>query len=102
MDELLKQFDGPRQFVNDSVHLLRRCEKPDRQGAQLNDGLFSCPNSLTINAPAEFLKIAQAVALGFLVMGAIGYFVKLIHIPINNIIVYESVPFSFVVANDCF
>ncbi len=35
----------------------------------------------------EFIKISQAVGIGFVVMGAIGYFVKLIHIPVNNILV---------------
>lgn len=35
----------------------------------------------------EFQKIAMATALGFAIMGFIGYFVKLIHIPINNILV---------------
>ena len=36
---------------------------------------------------AEFQKIAIATAIGFGIMGFIGFFVKLIHIPINNIIV---------------
>ena len=35
----------------------------------------------------EFQKIAIATAVGFGIMGFIGFFVKLIHIPINNIIV---------------
>ena len=35
---------------------------------------------------AEFSKIAQATATGFAIMGFIGFFVKLIFIPINNII----------------
>ena len=35
----------------------------------------------------EFQKIAIATAIGFALMGFIGFFVKLIHIPINNIIV---------------
>ena len=35
----------------------------------------------------EFTKIASATSVGFLLMGFIGFFVKLIHIPINNIIV---------------
>ena len=35
----------------------------------------------------EFQKIAFATAIGFAIMGFIGFFVKLIHIPINNIIV---------------
>ena len=43
-----------------------RCTKPDRK---------------------EFQKIAMATAIGFAIMGFIGFFVKLIHIPINNIIV---------------
>lgn len=30
---------------------------------------------------AEFVQICKAVAVGFAVMGFIGYFVKLIHIP---------------------
>jgi hypothetical protein len=36
---------------------------------------------------AEFASIAGATSIGFLPMGFIGFFVKLIHIPINNIIV---------------
>jgi len=36
---------------------------------------------------AEFKKIAIATGIGFGVMGFIGFFVKLIHIPINQIIV---------------
>ncbi|KAJ1651134.1 Protein transport protein Sec61 subunit gamma [Dispira simplex] len=59
-------LEEPKQFVKESVQLIRRCSKPDKK---------------------EFVKICQAVSIGFLVMGFIGYFVKLIHIPINNIIV---------------
>ncbi|XP_021109872.1 protein transport protein Sec61 subunit gamma isoform X1 [Heterocephalus glaber] len=39
------------------------------------------------NHGSEFQKIAMATAIGFAIMGFIGFFVKLIHIPINNIIV---------------
>lgn len=35
---------------------------------------------------AEFMQVAKATTVGFLVMGFIGFFVKLIHIPINNIL----------------
>jgi protein transport protein SEC61 subunit gamma-like protein len=35
----------------------------------------------------EFATIARATGIGFLIMGFTGFFVKLIHIPINNIIV---------------
>ena len=41
-------------------------------------------------AYAEFSKIAQATSVGFAIMGFIGFFVKLIFIPINNIIVGAS------------
>lgn len=34
----------------------------------------------------EFARIAYATSVGFLIMGFIGFFVKLIHIPINNIL----------------
>jgi protein transport protein SEC61 subunit gamma-like protein len=35
----------------------------------------------------EFTKVAFRTAIGFVVMGFVGFFVKLIFIPINNIIV---------------
>ena len=41
-----------------------------------------------LNFILEFQKIAIATAIGFAIMGFIGFFVKLIHIPINNIIVW--------------
>lgn len=55
-----------QQFARDSVRLLQRCTKPDAR---------------------EFKKIALATSIGFLVMGFLGFFVKLVHIPINNILV---------------
>ncbi|KAJ2455566.1 Translation initiation factor 1A [Coemansia sp. RSA 2336] len=57
--------DAPKQLAKDAEWLLRRCTKPNQR---------------------EYLKIVQAVVMGFLVMGFVGYFTKLIHIPINNII----------------
>lgn len=55
-----------RQFAKDSMHLVKKCTKPDRK---------------------EFTAIAKATGVGFAIMGFIGFFVKLIHIPINNILV---------------
>lgn len=52
-------------FFIESVRLVRRCNKPDRK---------------------EFLKITTATAVGFAVMGFIGFFVRLIHIPVNSIL----------------
>ncbi|KAL4063660.1 protein translocase [Scleroderma yunnanense] len=70
MSEKLKEFmEIPQEFVRDGSQFLTRCTKPSRK---------------------EFLQISRAVAIGFAVMGFIGYFVKLIHIPINNILVYVN------------
>ncbi|KAI5801492.1 hypothetical protein DFH27DRAFT_482026 [Peziza echinospora] len=67
MSDSIQQFaDIPRQFVKDGTLFLNRCTKPDKR---------------------EFIKISQAVGIGFLVMGVIGFVVKLIHIPVNNILV---------------
>ena len=66
MDQITTQLEPLRQFSKDSVRLVKRCTKPDRK---------------------EFQKIAIATAIGFALMGFIGFFVKFIHIPINNIIV---------------
>lgn len=66
MDQVIKFCEPGRAFSKDSLRLVKRCTKPDRK---------------------EFQKIAIATAIGFCIMGFIGFFVKLIHIPINNIIV---------------
>lgn len=54
------------EFISDAKRLLRMCTKPDAR---------------------EFKKIAIACGIGFAIMGFIGYIVKLVFIPINNIIV---------------
>ncbi|KAI6012472.1 hypothetical protein F5J12DRAFT_890821 [Pisolithus orientalis] len=66
-EKLQEVLEIPQEFVRDGNQFLTRCTKPSRK---------------------EFLQISRAVAIGFAVMGFIGYFVKLIHIPINNILVY--------------
>ncbi|EKX72883.1 protein translocation complex gamma subunit, putative [Theileria equi strain WA] len=53
-------------FVNGSTRLVRKCTKPDRK---------------------EYMRILNACGVGFLIMGFIGYFVKLLFIPVNNILV---------------
>ena len=57
--------DELTQFYKDSSHFFNKCTRPDR---------------------AEYTKILQASAIGVVVMGFIGYIVKLVFIPINNII----------------
>ncbi|KAF2150464.1 protein translocase SEC6 [Myriangium duriaei CBS 260.36] len=67
MSDQIKEFiEIPKDFLEDGTKFLNRCTKPDKR---------------------EFIKISQAVGVGFLVMGVIGYVVKLIHIPVNNILV---------------
>jgi len=66
MDQITMHVEPAKQFIKDSIRLVKRCTKPDRK---------------------EYQKIAMATAIGFGIMGFIGFFVKLIHIPINNIIV---------------
>ncbi|NXI96637.1 SC61G protein, partial [Psophia crepitans] len=80
MDQVMQFVEPSRQFVKDSIRLVKRCTKPDRKGLFL----FVC---LFVFFPPRFQKIAMATAIGFAIMGFIGFFVKLIHIPINNIIV---------------
>ncbi|KAH8907921.1 protein transporter Sec61 subunit gamma [Coniochaeta ligniaria NRRL 30616] len=65
-DQVQEILDVPREFVKDGIQFLNRCQKPDKK---------------------EFLKISQAVGVGFLIMGAVGYVVKLVHIPLNGILV---------------
>jgi preprotein translocase subunit Sss1 len=99
----------------DSWRLLQKCTKPDAKGMQLQCSAMQCnawhgslcsaraleadlcwsasPSPVLLSPPSpplpttEFKRIAMATTVGFLVMGFIGFFVKLIHIPINNIIV---------------
>lgn len=54
-----------KEFARDSQNFWVKCKKPTRQ---------------------EYLKILYACLMGFIVMGFIGYLVKLVFIPINNII----------------
>ncbi|GHJ83950.1 hypothetical protein NliqN6_0352 [Naganishia liquefaciens] len=67
MSDAVKEFvEVPRQFVKEGTQFVNRCTKPTQK---------------------EYIQLCRAVAVGFAVMGFIGYFVKLIHIPINNILV---------------
>ncbi|CAL6348708.1 unnamed protein product [Bathycoccus prasinos] len=54
-----------KEFMKDSVRLVKKCTKPDRR---------------------EFTLIASKTAFGFIMFGFVGFFVKLVFIPINNII----------------
>lgn len=117
MAEQVKEFvEIPRQFVKDGTQFINRCTKPDRRGiilfilfqfglalesSSVNNNNFAIKKFKLYNffylikKKIEYIKISQAVAMGFLVMGFIGFFVKLIHIPINNILVYVLSSFVY-------
>ncbi|ORY79896.1 hypothetical protein BCR37DRAFT_393974 [Protomyces lactucae-debilis] len=59
----------PAELAREGTQFIKRCQKPSLK---------------------EFYGIAQAVSLGFLVMGFVGFIVKLIHIPINRVLVGSS------------
>ncbi|KAL4799795.1 translocon subunit SSS1 [Aspergillus undulatus] len=65
-DQVQELLNIPQEFLRDGMQFVNRSQKPDKR---------------------EFIKISQAVGMGFLIMGFIGYFVKLIHIPVNNVLV---------------
>ncbi|KAJ7808225.1 hypothetical protein B0H14DRAFT_2279296, partial [Mycena olivaceomarginata] len=61
MSDKVREFvEIPQQFILTFLKFLTRCTKPSDK---------------------EFTQICKAVGVGFAVMGFIGYFVKLIHIP---------------------
>ncbi|EGR33350.1 protein transport protein sec61 gamma subunit, putative [Ichthyophthirius multifiliis] len=72
MSEAKNQFNslinGALNFAEDSKRFLNRCSKPNAK---------------------ELKKTAMSCALGFVVMGLVGYLIKLVFIPINNIILSQ-------------
>ncbi|EEB05933.1 translocon gamma subunit Sss1 [Schizosaccharomyces japonicus yFS275] len=56
----------PKTLYKEGSAFVKRCVKPNRK---------------------EFLSVSKAVAAGFILMGFIGYIIKLVHIPINNVLV---------------
>lgn len=71
-DQLKELAEIPRDFIKDGTQFLNRCTKRTS---------FAVADTTTANFCAadrrEFIKICQAVGIGFVVMGTIGYFVKL-------------------------
>ncbi|XP_023369121.1 protein transport protein Sec61 gamma-1 subunit-like [Otolemur garnettii] len=62
MDKGVQSAEPSQQFGKDSIRLVKRRTKPDRE---------------------KFPKIATATATGLAILGFTGFFVKLIHIPTN-------------------
>ncbi|KAE8807747.1 Protein transport protein Sec61 subunit gamma [Hordeum vulgare] len=96
MDAVDSVVEPLREFAKDIVRLVKRCHKPDRKGKDpraralpsFSDPVrFPLSPDLTLIQRAEFTKVAVRTTVGFVVMGFVGFFVNLIFIPINNIIV---------------
>ena len=54
------------EFFDDWAKFLNKCEKPNRK---------------------QYLRLAQSCVLGILIMGVVGYLVKLLFVPINTILI---------------
>ncbi|CAI5758149.1 unnamed protein product [Candida verbasci] len=65
-DGIEKLTEVPVEFFKDGSAFVKKCSKPDQK---------------------EYFKIIKAVGIGFIMMGIVGYAVKLIHIPIRYLIV---------------
>ncbi|KAI5961582.1 uncharacterized protein KGF55_003899 [Candida pseudojiufengensis] len=61
-----KITEVPVEFFKDGSAFVKKCQKPDQK---------------------EYFKIIKAVGVGFVMMGVVGYAVKLVHIPIRYLIV---------------
>ena len=94
MSDKIREFiEVPQQFIRDGnqvllsfksltplltvIQFLTRCTKPSQKGLLL----LLCTDDVSLKISPEFTQICKAVVVGFAVMGFIGYFVKLIHIP---------------------
>jgi protein transport protein SEC61 subunit gamma-like protein len=65
-DQISSILEAPVDFAKDGIKFAKRCQKPDSN---------------------ELIKMITAVGIGFAVMGATGYIVKLIHMPLNHALV---------------
>lgn len=70
--------DKLKTFVKQSHNFLELCTKPKKQGRA---------PKLTL---PEYVTMLKACLMGLLIMGVIGYAIKLVFIPINNIILGTS------------
>uniref|UniRef100_A0A8C3VZ74 Protein transport protein Sec61 subunit gamma n=1 Tax=Catagonus wagneri TaxID=51154 RepID=A0A8C3VZ74_9CETA len=66
MGQITQFVEPSRQFIKDSVRLVKNLREKNSR------------------------RLSIATAIGFSIMGFTGFFVKLIHIPINNIIAGSS------------
>jgi len=69
-DQIQDFLDIPRDFIKDGTQFVNRCTKRMRSATTWKTHDFEA-NQYPADR-REFLKISQAVGVGFLVMGAVG------------------------------
>jgi protein transport protein SEC61 subunit gamma-like protein len=96
----------PAEFLREGTLFMNRCTSTPHPQAGMP---FTSLTTPVEPDKKEFIRISQAVGIGFLIMGewrvqtttpktteltttagVIGYIVKLVHIPVNNILVGGS------------
>ncbi len=71
-DQIQELIDIPRDFIKDGTMFINRCTKRKTSLGQDFGPVFPAAPVLTKAADKrEFIKISQAVGVGFLVMGGI-------------------------------
>ncbi|CAM9024627.1 unnamed protein product [Wickerhamomyces anomalus] len=71
-DGLEKFTEVPVEFFKDGSAFVQKCTKPDKKG----DCVYQFGN-ITNKVP-EYIKIIRAVGVGFIMMGIVGYAIKLV------------------------
>lgn len=75
-DQVQEILEVPSEFVKDGVQFVRRCTKRMSTHCALTH-LLPLLTYYSAADQKEFLRLCQAVGVGFLIMGAVGYVVKL-------------------------
>lgn len=83
-DGLEKFTEVPVEFFNDGFSFVQKCTKPDKKGTCFYLRILISVSNTNL---LEYIKIIRAVGVGFIMMGVVGYAIKLIHIPIRYLIV---------------
>ena len=82
-DQFKEIADIPKDFLRDGTQFLNRCTKRASMTLYPYQPRTNPLKRISANSRAqlankrEFIKISQAVGVGFVVMGALGYIVKL-------------------------
>lgn len=84
-DQVEEILEVPREFFKDGVQFINRCQKRTHLSHHVSLALplhLRRPKLTRLVFPfladqKEFLKLCQAVGIGFGVMGAVGFIVKL-------------------------